>query len=317
MNHLLAVVGPTGVGKSRLALHLAQAFDGEIVSADSRQVYRYMDVGTAKPTKEELSLVHHHLIDIVNPDEDFSLAQYQQLAYEAISDIQKRGKLAILAGGSGLYVWAVVEGWKIPKVAPDLKLRRRLEEKATRERREELYQELARLDPVAAQKIDPRNVRRVIRALEVYRGAGAPFSRLQLKARPLSNTLIVGLTTDRAELYRRIDLRVDEMIERGLVDEVRGLLSRGYDLSLPSMSSIGYRQIGMHLKGEISLDASIQQIKFESHRLVRHQYSWFRLKDDRIRWFDIDKGADSRVKTLVTRFIGGNYEFHQAAGVRK
>jgi tRNA dimethylallyltransferase len=313
MNHLLAVVGPTGVGKSKLALHLAQAFGGEIVSADSRQLYRYMDIGTAKPTREELSLVPHHLIDIVNPDEDFSLAQYQQLAYEAISDIQKRGRLAILAGGSGLYVWAVVEGWQIPNVAPDLRLRRRLE----RLDREKLHQELAQLDPAAAQRIDPRNVRRVIRALEVQRGAKVPFSQLKLKAKPLSNTLIVGLTADRAELYRRIDLRVDEMIERGLVDEVRGLLKRGYDLSLPSMSGIGYKQIGVHLKGELTLDAAIQQIKFESHRLVRHQYSWFRLKDDRIRWFDIDKGADTQIKTLVTKFIGGNYEFHQAAGVRQ
>jgi len=133
----------------------------------------------------------------------------------------------------------------------------------------------------------------------------------------LSNTLIVGLTADRTELYQRIDLRVDEMIERGLVDEVKGLADRGYDFSLPAMSGIGYRQIGMHLKGELTIDAAIQQIKFETHRLVRHQYSWFRLKDDRIRWFGIEKGMDSRVKTLVTRFIGGNYEFHQAAGVRK
>jgi tRNA dimethylallyltransferase len=169
MNRLLAVVGPTGVGKSRLALHLGQAFDGEIVSADSRQLYRYMDIGTAKPTREELSLVPHHLIGIVNPDEDFSLAQYQQLAYKAIADIQKRGKLAILVGGSGLYLWAVLEGWKIPKVAPDLKLRRSLEGVG----KEELYQELARVDPVAAQRIDPQNVRRIIRALEVYRGATA------------------------------------------------------------------------------------------------------------------------------------------------
>jgi tRNA dimethylallyltransferase len=313
MNRLVAVVGPTGVGKSRLALDLARAFDGEIVSADSRQVYRYMDIGTAKPSKKELSLVPHHLIDIVSPDEDFSLAQYQPLAYEAISDIQKRGKLPILAGGSGLYVWAVLEGWRIPGVAPNAELRRRLE-KADKE---ELYRELARVDPVAAQRIDPANVRRIIRALEVYKSAEAPISQLQLKARPLSHTLIVGLTADRVELYRRIDLRVDEMIERGLVDEVRGLLDRGYDFSLPAMSGIGYKQIAMHLRGELSLADAVQQIKFETHRLVRHQYSWFRLKDDRIRWFDIKRGTGSRIKTMVTKFIGGNNEVHQAAGVRK
>jgi len=317
MNRLVAVVGPTGVGKSRLALDLAQAFDGEIVSADSRQVYRYMDIGTAKPSRQELSLIHHHLIDVVNPDEDFSLAQYQQLAYEAITDIQKRRNLAILVGGSGLYIWAVVDGWKIPKVAPDLKLRRRLEEKVARGGRNELYRELAMVDPVAAQRIDPRNVRRIIRALEVYRSAEAPISQLQLKTKPLYETLIISLTADRAELYRRIDLRVDEMMELGLVDEVKGLLDKGYALSLPAMSGIGYKQIGMYLREELTLAAAIQQIKFETHRLVRHQYSWFRLKDDRIRWFDIQKGANSEIKTLVSRFIGGSYEIHQATGVRE
>jgi tRNA dimethylallyltransferase len=305
MNRLLAVVGPTGVGKSRLALQLAQDFDGEIVSADSRQIYRYMDIGTAKPTKEELALVPHHLIDIIDPDQDFSLAQYQKLADEAIADIQKRGKLAILVGGSGLYVWAVLEGWEIPKVAPDIKLRRRLEGVG----KEELYRELAKVDPAAAQRIDPRNVRRIIRALEVYRGTEAPISRLQLKAKPVFNTLIIGLTVDRIELYRRIDQRVDEMIRLWLVDEVKGLV--------PAMSGIGYKQIGMYLRGELTLPTATQQIKFETHRLVRHQYSWFRLKDDRIEWFDIQRGTDSQIKTVVSRFIGGNYEVHQAAGVRK
>jgi len=163
MNRLVAIVGPTASGKSRLALHLAQIFNGEIVSADSRQVYRHMDIGTAKPVPEELSLVPHHLINIVNPDEIFSLAQYQALAYEAIEGIQRRHKLPFLVGGSGLYIWSVLEGWKIPKVPPDSEFRRRLEEKAA-SGLEELYQELSRLDPEAARKIDPRNVRRVIRA---------------------------------------------------------------------------------------------------------------------------------------------------------
>ncbi len=313
MNRLVAIVGPTGAGKSRLALDLARAFDGEIVSADSRQVYRYMDIGTAKPGRQELSLIRHHLVDILSPDEDFGLAQYQQLAYEAIEDIQKRGKLAILVGGSGLYVWAVLDGWRIPKAAPDLKLRRELEKVES----SELYRELAKVDPVAAQRIDPRNVRRIIRALEVYRDNEVPFSQLQLKAKPLPNILIIGLTADRAELYRRIDQRVEEMIERGLVDEVKGLLDKGYDLALPAMSGIGYKQIAMYLKGELSLADAIQQIKFETHRLVRHQYSWFRLKDDRIRWFDIEKEADSEIKSLVTRSTGDRYEVHQATGLRK
>jgi len=303
MNRLLAIVGPTGVGKSRLALSLAQAFDGEIVSADSRQVYRYMDIGTAKPGKEEQALAPHHLINIVNPDEDFSLAQYQQLAYRTIEDIEQRSKLAILVGGSGLYVWAVLEGWRIPKVAPDLKLRRRLEEKVVRVGRNELHHQLAQVDPVAAQRIDPGNVRRMIRAIEVYRGVKVPFSQLQLKTKPVFDTLIIGLTADRVELYRRIDLRVDEMIKLGLVDEVRGLLDMGYDLALPAMSGIGYKQLGMYLGGELTLAAAIQHIKFETHRLVRHQYSWFRLKDDRIKWFDIQGDVDSHITALVSKFI--------------
>ena len=317
MNRLLAVVGPTGVGKSRLALRLAQSFEGEIVSADSRQVYRYMDIGTAKPSQQELSLIRHHLIDIIDPDEDFSLAQYQQLAYRAIADIEQRSKLAILVGGSGLYVWAVLDGWNIPRVAPDRELRRSLEEKVARVGKEELYQELAQVDPVAAQRIAPDNVRRIIRALEVYQRAEIPFSQLQLKVKPLFNTLIIGLTADRAELYRRIDLRVDEMIKLGLVDEVKGLLDMGYDLTLPAMSGIGYKQIGMYLRGELTLLAATQQIKFETHRLVRHQYNWFRLKDDRIRWFDIQRGTDSQIEKVVAGFIGGNYEVHQAAGGRE
>ena len=295
MNRLLAVVGPTGVGKSRLALRLAQALDGEIVSADSRQVYRYMDIGTAKPTPQEQALVPHHLIDIVNPDEDFSLAQYQQLAYKAIADINQRQKLALLVGGSGLYVWSVLDGWSIPAVAPDPEFRRSLEEKAAGGGKDELYQELARLDPVVAQRIDPRNVRRTIRALEVHRNAEAPISRLQGKTAPSFQTLIIGLTADRPELYRLIDLRVDEMIKLGLVDEVKQLLDKGYDASLPSMSGIGYKQINMFLAGELPLETAVQQTKFETHRLVRHQYGWFRLKDDRIGWFDMQRDKETKI----------------------
>jgi tRNA dimethylallyltransferase len=295
MNRLLAIVGPTGAGKSKLALRLAQVLDGEIVSADSRQVYRYMDIGTAKPSLEEQALIPHHLIDVASPDEDFSLAQYQQLAYRAIEDIHHRHKLVLLVGGSGLYAWSVLEGWRIPAVAPDPGFRHRLEEKAAKVGKDELYQELALLDPVAAQRIDPRNVRRTIRALEVHRNTQAPISQLQGKTAPPFETMIIGLTADRAELYQRIDLRVDKMIERGLVDEVKQLLNRGYDANLPAMSGIGYKQIGQFLKGELSLDTAIQQTKFESHRLVRHQYSWFRLKDVRIRWFDIQKEKEAKI----------------------
>ncbi len=306
MNRLVAIVGPTGVGKSHLAIWLAQSFDGEIVSADSRQVYRYMDIGTAKPSPEELPLIPHHLINIVNPDDDFGLAQYQQLAYRAIKDIQRHNKSALLVGGSGQYVWSVLEGWKIPQVPPDVEFRHSLEEKAAEMGTDELYQELVRVDPVVAQRVDRHNVRRIIRALEVHKGTETPLSQLQYKKEPLSHALIIGLTMDREKLYYRTDLRVDQMIERGLVAEVEKLLDMGYDLVLPAMSSIGYKQIGMFIKGELTLAAAIEQIKVETHRVVRHQYAWFRLKDNRIKWFDIKSdNIDVEITTLVAEFISG------------
>jgi len=304
-DRLVAIVGSTAVGKSQLALHLAQTFDGEIVSADSRQVCRHMDIGTAKPSPRELSLVPHHLINIINPDQNFSLAQYQQLAYEAINDIQRRNKLALLVGGSGLYIWSVLEGWKIPQVVPDPEFRRSLEEEVAEAGADELYHQLVEVDPVAGQRIDPRNVRRVIRALEVHKSTKTPFSQLQRKEAPSFKTLLIGLTANRAELYRRIDLRVDQMIEQGLVEEVKRLVSMGYDLNLPAMCSIGYRQIAMLLRGELTLAAAIQQIKFETHRFVRHQSNWFRLNDDRIHWFDINNQPGLEIIKLAAKFIRG------------
>ena len=306
MNHLVAIVGPTAIGKSQLALRLARTFNGEIVSADSRQVYRHMDIGTAKPSRQELSLIPHHLISIVNPDEDFSLAQYQELAYSAIEDIQQHNKLALLVGGSGLYVWSVLEGWGIPNVPPDPEFRHSLEEKASEVGKGELYQELMEVDPVSAQRIDQLNVRRVIRALEVYKSTETPFSQLQHKKAPPFNTLIIGLTADRGELYHRIDSSVDEMLKQGLIGEVKKLMNMGYDSNLPAMSGIGYKQIGLFLRGELTLASATQQIKFETHRFARHQYNWFQLKDDRIQWFDIQNNAEPEITTLLAKFIRGS-----------
>ena len=302
MNCLVAIVGPTATGKSQLALHLAQKFSGEIVSADSRQVYRYMDIGTAKPSRTEMSLAPHHLIDIINPGEDFSLAQYQRLAYRKITDIQKRHTFPLLVGGSGLYVWTVIEGWQIPEVAPDLEFRQRLEGRAAQGEADQLYQELTQIAPSAAQRIDRRNVRRVIRALEVAQ-SGTARPNLT-KVAPPFQTLIIGLTAERKELYRRIDERVDRMVEQGLVDEVKNLLDRGYKQDLPSMSGIGYKQICLYRKGDLTLAEATKQIKTETHRLVRRQYNWFRLKDERIKWFDItDDRAVSEIEALVAGFI--------------
>jgi tRNA dimethylallyltransferase len=301
MSPLVAIVGPTATGKSSLALELCQTLNGEIISADSRQVYRYMDIGTAKPTEEEQALVPHHLIDVANPDDDFSLALYQSRALEAIDYIQRRGKLAFLVGGSGLYVWALLEGWRIPQVPPDPALRQSLEARAKVEGGEKLYDELKETDPAAAERIDPQNVRRVIRALEVGL-QGTPFSQLQVK-HPFVDSIIIGLTTDRADLYRRIDARVDNMIEKGLVEEVKGLVTRGYGLDLPSMSGLGYKQIGLYLQGKTDLPTAIQQIKFDTHSFARHQYNWFRLKDKRINWFEAGQGINRDVYRFVQRFV--------------
>ena len=303
MSRLIAIVGPTAVGKSALAIRLAQVFDAEIVSADSRQVYRYVDIGTAKPSPEERALVPHHLIDVVDPDEDFSLALYQEMAYRVVEDINRRGRLALLVGGSGLYVQAVIRGLRIPSAAPDPELRRSLEEKAAGEGYMALYKELEQVDADAARKIDPRNARRVIRALEVCYITGLPFSQLQ-RSEPRFQTFVIGLTTAREDLYRRIDDRVDSMIERGLVQEVQALLERGYSLDLPSLSGLGYKQIGHYLQGEIELDTVVQRIKYETHRFARHQYAWFRPRDERIHWFDVRNGVDEPIQYLVQEFLG-------------
>jgi tRNA dimethylallyltransferase len=305
MNRLLGIVGPTGVGKSQMGIQLAQALGGEIVNADSRQVYRYLDIGTAKPSLQERAIVPHHVFDVVSPNENFSLAQYQQLAVRAIEDIQQRGKLPIVVGGSGQYVWAVLEGWGIPQVAPNPEFRQSLEERADMGEGDMLHEELRDVDPEAAQRIDPRNVRRTIRALEVFNETETPFSQLQRRETPSSEIFVIGLTADRDELYRRIDLRVDRMIEQGLVDEVKRLMSRGFDFSMPALSSIGYRQIGHFLRGELTLPGAIQQIKFETHRFARQQYTWFRLEDDRIHWFDIQRTADSQIMGPLNRFLRG------------
>lgn len=306
MNRLLGIVGPTGVGKSHLGIQLAQALNGEIVNADSRQVYRFMDIGTAKPTPQERATVPHHVIDVVSPSENFSLAQYQQLAVKAIEGIQQRDKLPIVIGGSGQYIWSVLEGWGIPQVAPNPEFRQSLEERAAIGESDKLHEELNAVDPEAAQRIDPRNVRRTIRALEVFNETETPYSQLQRKEAPPFNIFVIGLTADREELYRRIDLRVDRMIELGLVDEVKRMESRGFDFNLPALSSIGYRQIGQFLRDELTLPGAIQQIKFETHRLARQQYTWFRLEDDRIHWFDIQRTTDSQIMAPLNKFLRGS-----------
>lgn len=300
---LVVILGPTAVGKSALALRLAQEFQGEIVSADSRQIYRRMDIGTAKPTPEERALVPHHLMDIVDPDEPFTLAQYQEATYKAIRDIQGRGKVPFLVGGTGLYIRAVLEGFLIPQVEPNHNLR----EKLVRDNDvQALYARLKEVDPQAAAKIDPQNIRRIIRALEVYEKTGKPISRLQQRHPPSFRVLKIGLTMERSRLFQRIDKRVDRMMEAGLLQEVQALLEKGYSPDLPSMSGLGYRELAAYLRREVSLKDAVQRIKYETHRFVREQYKWFRLSDPTIHWFDVEhRGTHDQVRSQVVRFIAG------------
>ena len=300
---LIAIVGPTAVGKTALALRLADQLPTEVVSADSRQTYCNMDIGTAKPTAQDRQRVRHHLVDIVDPDQPLTLAQYQELAYTAIDDIQHRGRIPLLVGGTGLYVRAVLEGLNIPRVEPDPDLREQLYAEADARGYEALHGRLSELDPVAAEGIDARNVRRVVRALEVCYRLGKPISSLQNASPPPYRVLRIGLTMPRALLYQRIDARVERMLAAGLVEEVRSLVERGFGHELPAMSGLGYRQIGMYLRGEVSLEDAVALITRHTRRFVRQQANWFRADDPRIVWFDASQRAFEAVLAHIRSFL--------------
>jgi len=281
---LLVIVGPTAVGKTSFSLKVAAEFDAEIVSADSRLLYLGLDIGTDKPSSEDRQRIRHHLIDICWPNERITLGQYQRLAYAAISEIHGKGRLPILVGGTGQYVHAVIEGWKIPAVAPQERLREMLLKLG----QSELSRWLDVLDPESASRIDSRNIRRVIRALEVTLVKGVPMSVLRRHSPPHLEVMLVGLTCDREYLYKIVDIRIDNMMDDGLLDEVRFLKNQGFDGHLSSMSGLGYRQLLAYLDGVYTLDEAVERIKFETHRFIRQQSNWFRLDDDRICWFDIN-----------------------------
>jgi len=297
---LLVVVGPTGVGKTSLSLMLATKLDGEIISADSRLLYRGMDIGTDKPSPEDKARVRHHLIDICQPDETVTLGQYKRMATLAIIEVHSRNHLPLLVGGTGQYVKAIVEGWRIPEIAPNEPLRQELEKQGGLE----LNRWLNHLDPASAATIEPRNVRRVIRALEVTMVSGRPMSQLQRKDAPPYNIMIAGLKCDRETLYRRIDARVERMMAGGLVDEVKALRATGYDSDLPAMSGLGYRQIMAYLDGKLTMAESVERIKYETHRFARQQHNWFRADDDTIIWYDtLQAGWQSQVMVDAGRLL--------------
>lgn len=298
---LLVILGPTASGKTELAIQIARQLNGEIIGADSRQVYRRMNIGTAKPTPEQFAAVPHHLFDIVEPDERLALATYQRMAYDVIDAVHQRGNLPILVGGTGQYITAVAEGWSIPEVPPDEPLRSELEAFAAEYGSAALHQRLAQLDPTAAAQIDHRNVRRVVRALEVCITTGQPMSKLQRKRPPPFRAIMHGLTLDRDLLYARADQRVDQMMRAGFLDEVRALLDQGYDRKLPSMSGLGYAQLAAHLLDGLPLETAVSETKNATHDFIRRQYTWFRGHDSGILWHNSGHTDPAQIVEAVVR----------------
>lgn len=300
---LVGIVGPTAVGKTSLAVRLAAAGGGEIVSADSRQVYRGMDIGTAKPTAGEQARARHHLIDVLDPSQTMGLAEFQERAYAAVAGITAGEHVPILVGGTGQYVMAVIEGWQVPRVPPDRALRQELYRQAEEQGATALHARLGELDPAAAEGIDPRNVRRVVRALEVCMVTGQPISEQQGKSSPPYRILLIGLSLPRKQLYQRIDERIERMVQAGLEQEVRGLVQAGYGFELPAMSGVGYGQFAPYLAGDVTLEEVIAEIKRATRRFVRQQGNWFRQDDARIHWFDVRSDPYDAALALVQRFV--------------
>jgi tRNA dimethylallyltransferase len=300
---LIVVLGPTAVGKTELSLRLAERFQGEIISADSRLFYRGMDIGTAKPSPEELARVPHHLVDVADPDQVWNLALYLREVKRILKEIHQRGNLPFLVGGTGQYIEAVVEGWRIPAVKPDKQLRRAIRRWAEVIGVEGLRARLALLDPEAAAGIDGPNLRRMVRALEVIFLSGEKFSDQKGQGPTPYQTLRIGLTRDREELYRRIDQRIHRMMEAGFVEEVQELLDQGYSPELPPLSAIGYRQVIHYLNGVITREEAVRQMKSRTRKYVRKQANWFQLDDPGIRWFDASQQPLDQIEKLIRDFL--------------
>jgi len=297
---LIAIVGPTATGKSRLGILLAEKIGGEIVSADSMQVYRFMDIGTAKPSREERERVRHHFIDIIDPDEYYSAGLYSQQSEEVIKDIWERGRFPILVGGSGLYVRAAIDGLFPDEGAGSNPVRAELKRRLEREGPEKLYEELVAVDPETAQRLSPKDGLRVCRALEVFHRTGKPISwwQKEMRVNKPYRVFMFGLWMDRKLLYERINERVDEFIRKGLVEEVENLMERGYSKELPSMQGLGYKEIIGYLEGLYPLDEAIRLIKRNTRRFAKRQFTWFK-RDERITWFDVGKIPLEEVGALI------------------
>ncbi len=284
--NLIVIVGPTAVGKTTVSIELARRLNGEIISADSRLFYRGLDIGTAKPTQEQMHKVTHHLIDVTDLDHIWSLAAFQKHVKRLIPEISQLGKLPIMVGGTGQYVRAIIEEWIIPAQKPDSNLRSALEKWGDDIGKAGLHKRLSVVDQTAAETIDYRNIRRTIRALEVILKTGRKFSEQRTKKKSPYNIIMLGINRPREELYARVDERIEKMIADGFIEEVKGLIDRGYEKQIECISAIGYVEIAEFIKGEITLEEAIRLIKRKTRIFVRRQSNWFKLTDPRIKWFN-------------------------------
>lgn len=303
---VVVIVGPTAVGKTKAGVELAKRFHGEIISGDSMQIYKGLDIGTAKITKEEMENIPHHLIDIKEPTESFSVAEFQQLVKTLITKINAKGKLPFIVGGTGLYISAVLQNYNIPRVPSNESYRRELEKFAKTYGPEALHEKLKTIDPVSYREIHPRNVRRTIRALEVYHETKRPFSEFQAaqKKEPSYDYVIIGLTMERKELYERINARVDEMIEKGLLEEVKRLYQLAGFKDSQAAQAIGYKEIIEHLEGKITLEEAIEKLKRNTRRYAKRQFTWFRNKTDAV-WFDMTNANFEQKIHEIEKLIEG------------
>ncbi|MFS0751767.1 tRNA (adenosine(37)-N6)-dimethylallyltransferase MiaA [Oceanobacillus sp. 1P07AA] len=302
---VISIVGPTAVGKSLLGIEMAKRFNGEVISGDSTQVYKGMDIGTAKVTKEEKDGIRHHMIDIIFPDESFSVADFQLHAKKCIDDVLRRGKLPILVGGSGLYIQALLYNYNFSEQRRDQSFTKRMEELIEQKGPDDLYTRLKEVDPVQAAKVHPNNHRRLIRALEVYETTGMTMTEYQQQQQLESpyNPIIVGLDMERTVLYDRINQRVDHMINMGLIEEVRNLIEQGYE-DCQSMHAIGYKEIIQHISGNQPIEYAIDDLKQNSRKYAKRQLTWFRNKMN-VQWYKVEpKLIEEKIEFILNDLAG-------------
>jgi tRNA dimethylallyltransferase len=302
---IILIVGPTAVGKSFVSVEIAKYLGSEVISADSMQIYKYMDIGTAKVTENEKKGIPHHLIDIVYPNEKYSVSNFKTDAESLTEVLLAKGNIPVITGGTGLYVNSIIYNLEFSNALSDEKIRNELISLHESHGKEVLYNILTEIDPISAERIHINNTKRVMRAIEVFRITGEPFSSLNENFREYSDKydfIIIGLEMDRELLYNRINQRVDLMLENGLIEEVRNLLSKGYDRNLVSMQGIGYKEILMYLSGEISFEESIRLLKRNTRRFAKRQFTWFKA-DERIKWINVDPKDTNKLLKDIKNYL--------------